>query len=120
MVVVSSFPAPSFPPQSRFGDVAGHAFSVAIVSFAVSISMGKLFAKKHNYPLDSSQVCYDKLFQLFVCFSNIGIQHLETTWQCFIDVHFFIVVNCLKVICNDFLVVKVNCLSSVFNVTISI
>jgi len=60
LVIVFSLPAPSFPPASRFGEVAGSAFSVAIVSFAVSIAMGKLFAKKHSYHLDSNQVrfCY--------------------------------------------------------------
>ena len=56
LMIVSSFPPPAFPPASRFGQVAGDAISVAIVSFAVSISMAKLFAKKHSYQLDSDQV----------------------------------------------------------------
>ena len=68
LVVVCSFPPPSFPPTSRFGEVAGHAFSIAIVSFAVSISMGKLFAKKHNYSLDSNQVNYCLLYLFFVIY----------------------------------------------------
>ena len=55
-MIVSSFPPPSFPPPSRFGEVFGAAFSVSIVSFVVSISMAKLFAKKHSYQLDSNQV----------------------------------------------------------------
>ena len=68
MFAVSSFPPPSLPPvSSRFSDVVGHAFSIAIVSFAVSISMGKLFAKKHNYELDSSQVYYYRLFNILLC-----------------------------------------------------
>jgi len=60
-----SIPAPVFPPLSRFSEVTGSAFSVAIVSFAVSISMGRLFAKKHNYRLDDNQV--DSYHLSFVC-----------------------------------------------------
>lgn len=60
-----SLPAPSFPPVSRFGEVAGSAFSVAIVSFAVNISLAKLFAKKRAYSLDSDQVHFD----IFYCVS---------------------------------------------------
>lgn len=51
-----SIPPPSFPPVHQFSNVAGDAVGIAIVSFTISISMAKLFAKKHNYPLDPNQV----------------------------------------------------------------
>ena len=48
-------PAPAVPPYSRFADVASDAMGIAIVSFAISISMANLFAKKHSYKLNSNQ-----------------------------------------------------------------
>ena len=33
-----------------------NAFTIAVVAFAVSVSMSKIFAKKHNYEIDSDQV----------------------------------------------------------------
>ena len=35
--------------------VIGDAIAVAIVAFAISVSMAQLFAKKHNYEVDSNQ-----------------------------------------------------------------
>ena len=41
-------------------DVIGDAIAVAIVAFAISVSMAQLFAKRHNYECDSNQVqCID-------------------------------------------------------------
>ena len=37
-------------------DVIGDAIAVAIVAFAISVSMAQLFAKRHNYECDSNQV----------------------------------------------------------------
>lgn len=53
---VCRFPQPAFPPVNLFHQVAVDAFVIAIVSFAINISMGKLFAKKHGYSLESNQV----------------------------------------------------------------
>ena len=36
-----------------------NAFTIAVVAFAVSVSMSKIFAKKHNYEIDSDQVRYE-------------------------------------------------------------
>lgn len=44
------------PNLSLFGDVIGDAFALAIVGYAVSISLGKTFALKHGYKVDSNQV----------------------------------------------------------------
>ena len=63
-----------FPPPSRFAEVTGSAFSVAIVSFAVSISMGRLFAKKHNYHLDDNQV--ERYHLSHVCICNVVLHEI--------------------------------------------
>ena len=49
-------PKPSFPPVSVFGLVIGDAVAIAIVSFALNVSMAKLFAKKHKYEIKANQV----------------------------------------------------------------
>uniref|UniRef100_A0A3Q3A6L4 Solute carrier family 26 member 6, like 1 n=1 Tax=Kryptolebias marmoratus TaxID=37003 RepID=A0A3Q3A6L4_KRYMA len=46
---------PSVPDVSIFGEVIGDAFALAIVGYAVSISLGKTFALKHGYKVDSNQ-----------------------------------------------------------------
>lgn len=48
--------APSVPDVSVFGEVLGDAFALAIVGYAISISLGKTFALKHGYKVDSNQV----------------------------------------------------------------
>lgn len=40
----------------RLGEVIPDAVALAIVIFAISISMGKLLAKKHDYEVDANQV----------------------------------------------------------------
>lgn len=55
---LSSFPPPQFPPVERFGDVFADAIAVAVVAFAISVSMVQLFARKHSYETDSNQVKY--------------------------------------------------------------
>lgn len=34
----------------------GNAFAIAIVGYAICISLGKIFALKHGYKVDSNQV----------------------------------------------------------------
>lgn len=55
-------PAPVLPEFSRLPDFASDAFSIAVVAFAINLSLAKLFAKKHVYSIDSNQVgeneCY--------------------------------------------------------------
>ncbi|XP_063071724.1 solute carrier family 26 member 6, like [Engraulis encrasicolus] len=46
---------PSVPDFSIFGEVIGDAFAIAIVGYAISISLGKTFALKHGYKVDSNQ-----------------------------------------------------------------
>ena len=50
-----SLPPPKAPPLERFADVAMDAVPIAIVSFAISISLAKVFAKNEGHALDNSQ-----------------------------------------------------------------
>ena len=56
LLFLCSIPPPSVPPPSIYRLVIGDAFIIAIVSFAISISLVKIFAAKHNYDVDSSAV----------------------------------------------------------------
>ena len=48
-------PAPAVPLLDNAHTYIPDAIVIAILSFAISISMAKMFAKKHNYPIDSNQ-----------------------------------------------------------------
>lgn len=57
-------PAPSLPNLSLFGYFLGDALAISVVSLVITISMGKLFAKKHKYEIDVRQVwCTNMLRQ---------------------------------------------------------
>jgi MFS superfamily sulfate permease-like transporter len=49
------FPAPSLPAFKLTSLLIGDAFNIALVSFAMNISMAKLFAKKYDYNIRSNQ-----------------------------------------------------------------
>ncbi|KAK5872510.1 hypothetical protein PBY51_013203 [Eleginops maclovinus] len=53
--IPSGLSAPSVPDASLFGEVIGDAFALAMVGYAISISLGKTFALKHGYKVDSNQ-----------------------------------------------------------------
>uniref|UniRef100_UPI003AADF917 solute carrier family 26 member 6, like 1 n=1 Tax=Centroberyx gerrardi TaxID=166262 RepID=UPI003AADF917 len=53
--IPSGLSPPSVPNVSLFGEVIGDAFALAIVGYAISISLGKTFALKHGYKVDSNQ-----------------------------------------------------------------
>ncbi|XP_037761279.2 solute carrier family 26 member 6 isoform X4 [Chelonia mydas] len=67
IAVVGNIPSGMKPPVapnvSYFGQVAGNAFAIAVVGYAISISMGKIFALKHGYKVNSNQ----ELFALGIC-----------------------------------------------------
>ncbi|KAL3878617.1 hypothetical protein ACJMK2_030951 [Sinanodonta woodiana] len=48
-------PAPSYPSLNKVDLYITDLIIIAIISFAQSVSMAALFAKKHNYSLDSNQ-----------------------------------------------------------------
>ncbi|CAL8253927.1 unnamed protein product, partial [Gadus morhua 'NCC'] len=53
--IPSGLSPPSLPDVHVFGEVVGDAFALAIVGYAISISLGKTFALKHGYKVDSNQ-----------------------------------------------------------------
>lgn len=84
--LITSLSAPTVPTMSLFGDVIGDAFALAIVGYAISISLGKTFALKHGYKVDSNQVslfshCLINLVLLYSLFSCIHSFCLSTMVQ---------------------------------------
>ncbi|CAJ0608902.1 unnamed protein product [Cylicocyclus nassatus] len=65
--IPTGLPSPSLPGVSLFGYIIGDAFAIAVVSFVVTVSMGKLFAKKHNYEIDVRQEFYAMGFMQIFC-----------------------------------------------------
>ncbi|KAM4676060.1 pendrin-like [Discoglossus pictus] len=57
--IVKSIPTGFLPPVSpdvsMFSDMIGPAFSIGIVAYAVAVSVGKVYATKHNYAVDGNQ-----------------------------------------------------------------
>lgn len=49
---------PPVPPKTElFATLVGNAFAIAVVGFAIAISLGNIFALRHGYRVDSNQVC---------------------------------------------------------------
>ncbi|NWT06359.1 S26A6 protein, partial [Mionectes macconnelli] len=71
--IPSGLKAPVVPNVSYFGQVAGNAFAIAVVGYAICISLGKIFALKHGYKVDSNQ----ELIALGLC------NFLGGFFQCF-------------------------------------
>ncbi|XP_051948086.1 solute carrier family 26 member 6 [Xyrauchen texanus] len=57
--VVGDIPSGLLPPQvpevCYFSSIVGDAFAVAVVGYAINISLGKTFALKYGYKVDSNQ-----------------------------------------------------------------
>uniref|UniRef100_A0A3B3ZS75 STAS domain-containing protein n=1 Tax=Periophthalmus magnuspinnatus TaxID=409849 RepID=A0A3B3ZS75_9GOBI len=53
--IPSGLNAPQAPDVNLFSQIIGDAFAVAIVGYAINISLGKTFALKHGYKVDSNQ-----------------------------------------------------------------
>ncbi|XP_061668081.1 solute carrier family 26 member 6-like isoform X2 [Syngnathoides biaculeatus] len=53
--IPSGLKPPRAPDVTLFSAVIGDAFAVAIVGYAITISLGKTFALKHGYKVDSNQ-----------------------------------------------------------------
>ncbi len=60
-----------------FSSVVGDAFAVAVVGYAISISLGKTFALKHGYKVDSNQVQHLSLKTDMV--QSTHVTHIEHT-----------------------------------------
>ncbi|XP_075430648.1 solute carrier family 26 member 6-like isoform X1 [Ascaphus truei] len=64
---------PMLPNIGLFGELIGNAFAIAVVGYAITISLGKLFASKHGYKVDCNQEL------LAIGFSNF----VGSFFQCF-------------------------------------
>uniref|UniRef100_A0AAR2JT32 STAS domain-containing protein n=1 Tax=Pygocentrus nattereri TaxID=42514 RepID=A0AAR2JT32_PYGNA len=53
--IPSGLQPPTLPNTSYFSEVVVDAFALAVVGYAISISLGKTFALKHGYKVDSNQ-----------------------------------------------------------------
>ncbi|KAM4652693.1 solute carrier family 26 member 6-like isoform 2-T2 [Discoglossus pictus] len=68
--------APMLPKTHLFAQVIGNAFAIAVVVYAFTISMAKMFAVKHGYNVDSNQailaaVVFVNLKGIFKQFTDI-------------------------------------------------
>lgn len=54
-LIPSGLQPPVSPNISLFGQVIGDAFAVAVVGYGIAISMGRIFALKYGYKVDSNQ-----------------------------------------------------------------
>lgn len=59
-VCVNRFVPARFPNIEVFGDIVGSSFSTAVVGYAVSVSVAKVYATKHDYKIDGNQVSFTK------------------------------------------------------------
>ncbi|NXT01102.1 S26A9 protein, partial [Jacana jacana] len=50
------FPAPTLPLVTKWKDMVGTAFSLAIVGYVINLAMGRTLAAKHGYDVDPNQV----------------------------------------------------------------
>ena len=53
--------APVVPDLTLFPDLIGDAFAIAVVGYAIVISLGKTFGLKHGYKVDSNQVSLQQI-----------------------------------------------------------
>ncbi|XP_030590146.1 solute carrier family 26 member 6 [Archocentrus centrarchus] len=54
-VIPSGLQPPVVPAASLFGQVIGDAFALAVVGYGIAISLGRIFALKYGYKVDSNQ-----------------------------------------------------------------
>ncbi|KAG8577266.1 hypothetical protein GDO81_010118 [Engystomops pustulosus] len=53
--IPNGFIPPMTPDVSLFQEMIGSAFSIGIVAYAVAVSVGKVYATKHNYAINGNQ-----------------------------------------------------------------
>ncbi|XP_074139309.1 solute carrier family 26 member 6 isoform X5 [Sminthopsis crassicaudata] len=57
--IVGEIPArlepPRVPDRQFFEKIVGNAFAIAVVGYAIAISLGKIFGMKHGYAVDNNQ-----------------------------------------------------------------
>ncbi len=52
----TSLEPPVLPNASLFSQVIGDAFALSVVGYGIAISLGRIFALKYGYNVDSNQV----------------------------------------------------------------
>lgn len=55
------FLPPEPPNVSLFSQMIAASFSIAIVAYAIAVSVGKVYATKYDYAIDGNQVCTTKI-----------------------------------------------------------
>lgn len=55
------FLPPEPPNISLFSQMIAASFSIAIVAYAIAVSVGKVYATKYDYAIDGNQVCITKI-----------------------------------------------------------
>ncbi|XP_077388759.1 sulfate transporter isoform X2 [Festucalex cinctus] len=73
--IPTGFLPPQLPAWSLIPSVAADAFSIALVGFAITVSLSEMFAKKHGYRVDANQEMYaigfcNILPSFFRCFAT--------------------------------------------------
>nr|XP_046262441.1 sulfate transporter [Scatophagus argus] len=73
--IPTGFLPPQLPMWSLIPNVAVDAFSIAIVGFAITVSLSEMFAKKHGYTVNANQEMYaigfcNILPSFFRCFTT--------------------------------------------------
>ncbi|XP_057707095.1 sulfate transporter [Corythoichthys intestinalis] len=73
--IPTGFLPPQLPDWSLIPSVAVDAFSIALVGFAITVSLSEMFAKKHGYRVDANQEMYaigfcNILPSFFRCFTT--------------------------------------------------
>ncbi|KAJ8015251.1 hypothetical protein DPEC_G00024190 [Dallia pectoralis] len=73
--IPTGFQPPQLPSWSLIPNVAVDAFTIAIVGFAITVSLSEMFAKKHGYTVDANQEMYaigfcNILPSFFRCFTT--------------------------------------------------
>ncbi|XP_043932775.1 solute carrier family 26 member 9 [Protopterus annectens] len=53
--VPQGLPAPMVPEVTKWGDMIGTAFSLAIIGYVINLAMGRTLATKHGYDIDPNQ-----------------------------------------------------------------
>ncbi|XP_056128768.1 solute carrier family 26 member 6-like [Lampris incognitus] len=54
-LIPSGLQPPVFPKTALFGQVIGDAFALSVVGYGIAISLGRIFALKYGYKVDSNQ-----------------------------------------------------------------
>lgn len=73
-LIPSGLQPPAFPTTSLFGQVIGDAFALSVVGYGIAISLGRIFALKYGYKVDSNQELIalglsNSIGSIFQCFA---------------------------------------------------